>query len=544
MPGIGVQPARPGARDRLADRRRSRRPRPGVGQGSRRAAVRRARRQVVQPMADFLVTGGAGFIGSNYVRHVARQHRRDGHGARQAHVRRQPGVARRAARPIAARSSQGDICDADARRHASSPTTTPSSTSPPSRTTTTRCADPSPFVQTNLIGTFTLLEAVRKPTACATTTSRPTRSTATSSSTTRRASRETTPYNPSSPYSATKAGSDLLVRAWVRSFGVRGDDQQLLEQLRAVPARREVHPAPDHQRARRRPAEAVRRRAERARLDPRRRPQRGRARDPERGRPGETYLIGADGEQNNQQVVEMILELLGQPGRRLRPRHRPRRVTTCATRSTATKLRTELGWRPRYERLRRPAWRQTIDWYRANEAWWRPQKAATEAKYAAHGPVTDAAARHRRRRPARPRRRGRARPRRGDDVVGADHAALDVTDRDAVLGAITSWRPDAVVHCAAWTAVDACEARSRAGVRRQRRWPCAGSPRRATASAPTSCTCRPTTSSTARSTGRTTSGTRRTRSVSTGARSWRGYNEVGVSLLSSALLLNNTLLPK
>ena len=45
----------------------------------------------------------------------------------------------------------------------------------------------------------------------------------------------------------------------------------------------------------------------------------------------------------------------------------------------------------------------------------------------------------------------------GDDVVGADHAALDVTDRDAVLGAITTWRPEVVVHAAAWTAVDACE---------------------------------------------------------------------------------------
>ncbi|MET0145982.1 MAG: dTDP-4-dehydrorhamnose reductase [Ilumatobacteraceae bacterium] len=45
----------------------------------------------------------------------------------------------------------------------------------------------------------------------------------------------------------------------------------------------------------------------------------------------------------------------------------------------------------------------------------------------------------------------------GDDVVGADHRALDVTDRDAVLGAITSLRPDAVVNCAAWTAVDACQ---------------------------------------------------------------------------------------
>ena len=45
----------------------------------------------------------------------------------------------------------------------------------------------------------------------------------------------------------------------------------------------------------------------------------------------------------------------------------------------------------------------------------------------------------------------------GDDVAACDRGRLDVTDRDAVLGAITTWRPDAVVHCAAWTAVDACE---------------------------------------------------------------------------------------
>lgn len=45
----------------------------------------------------------------------------------------------------------------------------------------------------------------------------------------------------------------------------------------------------------------------------------------------------------------------------------------------------------------------------------------------------------------------------GDDVVAAGHADLDVGDRDAVFAAITSLRPDAVLHVGAWTAVDACE---------------------------------------------------------------------------------------
>jgi dTDP-4-dehydrorhamnose reductase len=45
----------------------------------------------------------------------------------------------------------------------------------------------------------------------------------------------------------------------------------------------------------------------------------------------------------------------------------------------------------------------------------------------------------------------------GDEVLACDHASIDIVDRDQVLGAITSFAPDAVIHCAAWTAVDACQ---------------------------------------------------------------------------------------
>ena len=45
----------------------------------------------------------------------------------------------------------------------------------------------------------------------------------------------------------------------------------------------------------------------------------------------------------------------------------------------------------------------------------------------------------------------------GDEVIAATRESVDVSDRDQVLGAVTSARPDVVVNCAAWTAVDACE---------------------------------------------------------------------------------------
>jgi dTDP-glucose 4,6-dehydratase len=103
----------------------------------------------------------------------------------------------------------------------------------------------------------------------------------------------------------------------------------------------------------------------------------------EKGRIGETYLIGANGEQDNKSVVETILELMGQPPDAYdlvndRPGHDLRYAID------ASKLRDELGWTPRYTTFR-DGLAATIDWYRANEAWWRPQKQATEAKYAQLG---------------------------------------------------------------------------------------------------------------------------------------------------------------
>ena len=57
---------------------------------------------------------------------------------------------------------------------------------------------------------------------------------------------------------------------------------------------------------------------------------------------------------------------------------------TAATPSTAPSCARELGWRPAHTDFAEGL-RQTIEWYVANEAWWRPAKAATEARYKAQG---------------------------------------------------------------------------------------------------------------------------------------------------------------
>jgi dTDP-glucose 4,6-dehydratase len=242
--------------------------------------------------------------------------------------------------------------------------------------------DPSPFVTTNLVGTFTILESVRRH-----------RKRLHHISTDEvygdlelddpRKFTPDTPYNPSSPYSSTKAGSDLLVRAWVRSFAVAATisncsnnygpyqhiEKFIPRQITNVLAglrpklygvganvRDWIH-VDDHTAA----VWAV--------LDG--------------GRVGETYLIGADGERSNRDVLETILELMGQP------RDAYDLVTDRAGHDLryaidSSKLRAELGWEPVYRDMR-AGLAQTIDWYRANPGWWEPRKADVEARYAEAG---------------------------------------------------------------------------------------------------------------------------------------------------------------
>jgi dTDP-glucose 4,6-dehydratase len=315
-------------------------------------------------MAHLLVTGGAGFIGSNFVHHVIE------HTDHTVTVLDKLTYAGNRASIDGLDRVElvvGDIADAalvdelvaqaDAVVHYAAESHNDNSLD-----------NPRPFLDTNVIGTYTLLEAVRRHHVRFHHISTdevygdlelddPARFT------------ETTPYNPSSPYSSTKAASDLLVRAWVRSFGVRATISNCSNNY--GPYQHGIRPklygtgenvrdwihADDHSSA----VLTI--------LD--------------RGEIGETYLIGADGEENNRVVVETILELMGQPADAYdlvtdRPGHDLRYAID------SSRLRRELGWRPTYTNFREGL-EATIRWYRDNEAWWAASKDGVEAFYASKG---------------------------------------------------------------------------------------------------------------------------------------------------------------
>lgn len=331
-------------------------------------------------MSRLLVTGGAGFIGSNFVHHVIDS---TDHEVTVLDALTYAGNRRSLDGLPSDRVTfvHGDITDAplvdtlfanaDAVVHYAAESHNDNSLD-----------DPRPFLDTNIIGTYTLLEAARRHGTRFHHISTdevygdlelddPERFT------------ESTPYNPSSPYSSTKAGSDLLVRAWVRSFGVQATisncsnnygpyqhvekfiPRQITNVIRGIRPKlygagenvRDWIHADDHSSA----VLTI--------LD--------------KGTIGETYLIGADGEKNNKDVVELILTLMGQPADAYdhvtdRAGHDLRYAIDSA------KLRTELGWSPQFGDFE-SGLSATIDWYRANEEWWAPSKDATEAFYAEKG---------------------------------------------------------------------------------------------------------------------------------------------------------------
>lgn len=331
-------------------------------------------------MGKILVTGGAGFIGSNFVHYLLEN---TDHSVvvldKMTYAANEMSLSGLPADRF--ELVKGDIADmdivdplvkgADAVVHYAAESHNDNSLN-----------DPTPFVHTNLIGTFTLLEAVRRHKTRYHHISTdevfgdlelddPAKFT------------ETTPYNPSSPYSSTKAGSDLLVRAWVRSFGIEATisncsnnygpyqhiekfiPRQITNILAGIQPKlygeglnvRDWIHASDHSSA----VHTIL----------------------EKGKIGETYLIGADGEVNNITVLRSILRLMGHSEDAFehvvdRPGHDLRYAID------GSRLRAELGWEPQFTNFE-AGLKDTIAWYTDNHAWWEPLKAEVEAKYAKVG---------------------------------------------------------------------------------------------------------------------------------------------------------------
>ena len=341
-------------------------------------------------MENLLVTGGAGFIGSNFVHYVYNHHPevkitildKLTYAGNRANLEEILGDR--------VKLVVGDICDAplvdelmqqtDAVVHYAAESHNDNS-----------LKDPWPFIETNIIGTYTLIQSAHK-------FNKRFHHVSTDEVYGDLPLREdllghgegvgekftpTSRYKPSSPYSSSKASSDLLVRAWVRSFGLQATisncsnnygpyqyiekfiPRQITNILSGIRPKlygsgknvRDWIHTNDHSAA---VWDIL-----------------------NKGKIGETYLIGADGEMNNKDVLEMILELMGQPKDAYdvvkdRPGHDLRYAID------STKLRTELGWQPEFTDFR-SGLKATIDWYTDHQDWWQADKNKVESNYAKNG---------------------------------------------------------------------------------------------------------------------------------------------------------------
>jgi dTDP-glucose 4,6-dehydratase len=327
-----------------------------------------------------LVTGGAGFIGSNYVLQTVAARPED----RVTVIDSLNYAANRASLdPVADRIEfvEGSTADAELVEKLVNESDAVVNFAAESHNDNS-LHDPTPFLQSNIVGTWNLIEAVRRHGTRLHHVSTdevfgdlavddPARFT------------ENTPYRPSSPYSATKAGADHLVRAWVRSFGIRATisncsnnygPRQHVEKFiprqitnillgekpkvygAGTNVRDWIH-VEDHNTA----LQAIL----------------------ERGRIGETYLIGAECEVDNVTIVRTLLRIMGKPEDWFdfvadRPGHDVRYAIDPG------KLTGELGWGPAYQDLE-AGLRATVAWYEENRDWWQGAKEQTERVYAVIG---------------------------------------------------------------------------------------------------------------------------------------------------------------
>ncbi len=330
---------------------------------------------------NLVVTGGAGFIGSNFVHYVAKHFKAVHIIVLDAltyagNLENLQGIDKNQVEFV-----QGDICDselvdklfarADSCVHFAAESHNDNS-----------IEDPLPFLKTNVEGTFNLIQKAKKYDLRFHHISTDEVYGDLALDDQKRFT-ESTPYHPSSPYSSTKASSDLLVRAWVRTYGLKatisncsnnyGPRQHvekfiprqitnILSGFRCklygdgLNVRDWIH-TEDHSSA----VWTIL----------------------TKGEIGETYLIGADGERNNLEVLQAILKAMGHNDTDFdwakdRPGHDRRYAID------ATKLKRELGWKPLHTDFA-SGLMDTIKWYQEHEQWWRQSKDLTEQKYKRQG---------------------------------------------------------------------------------------------------------------------------------------------------------------
>lgn len=339
------------------------------------------------------VTGGAGFIGSALVRHLIENTAHDVLNFDKLTYAGTLSTVERVAASDRYRFVRGDVCDAEAVRAAIAGFRPDVITHLAAESHVDRSIDgPGAFIQTNLVGTFVMLSEARSYWQGL-------------DQAAQRGFRfhhistdevygslgdnglftEDTPYDPRSPYSASKAGSDHLVSAWGHTYGLPvlitncsnnygpyHFPEKLIPLMIVKALGHEPLPiygkgdqvrdwlyVEDHVRA----LQAVF----------------------ECGETGRTYNIGGHNEKQNIEVVETVCAILD----RLRPRADGKgyaeQISSVADRPghdkryaiDARRINDELGWRP--QETFESGIEKTVAWYLANEAWWRPIIAERQA---------------------------------------------------------------------------------------------------------------------------------------------------------------------